>query len=513
MNTLKYITVLGLCLFFAVSCDISTQPIDTYSGITEGTEGQENVILKDKNAVLNQRQVLYQRLRDAQEYGYLDLLLLGDSHSDNAYAGSPSLETTPFEVNSIDGTNSNLQRDWSGYMTDIAQANILIEGIDSLNDPSLSQAEALQYRAEGLIYRAFTYFNLVRIWGNVPLTTVVGPVITADNLAEVYPAYFPFQSTPLEIYQQIEKDLLEAVQNAPNNNPSDKTILSKSVARALLAKIYAEKPLRDYNKVIDYVNQLQADGFALEPDFSTLFGVILKDPSSPVGATNPAVDATVHNSVESILETQYPSGDGNWVTWMFGRSLDNWNFYFEWDKWITPSRDLLNAFAVAGDTKRLNETVVYYPCGWSTYYPASNYAFMFKTRSAYNNIYKLRFADLLLLKAEALIQTGDIAGGIAILNQTRARVGLGALPAAASSSKDNAINALLNERRLELALEGQRWFDLVRLDKVEDVMNAVFAKDPGRPAQVYVFDQNSYILPIPQGEIDANTNLVQNPGY
>jgi len=307
--------------------------------------------------------------------------------------------------------------------------------------------------------------------------------------------------------------LLEAVRYAPDNNPSDKTLLTKSVARALLAKIYAEKPLRDYNKVITYVNQLEADGLKLEPDFANLFGVVLADPASPPSATNKAVDTKMRNSVESILEVQYPVASGNWVTWMFGRPLDDWNFYFTWAKWITPSRDLIKAFQSAGDTKRFNETNVYYSCGWNIYYPADNYAFMYKTRSSFNTIYKIRYADLLLLKAEALIQTGDLAGGAAIINQTRTRAGLGALPASATSNSANAINALLNERRLELALEGQRWFDLVRLDKVEEVMNVVYAKDSGRPAQVYPFDENSYKLPIPQNEIDLNPNLVQNPGY
>jgi hypothetical protein len=75
------------------------------------------------------------------------------------------------------------------------------------------------------------------------------------------------------------------------------------------------------------------------------------------------------------------------------------------------------------------------------------------------------------------------------------------------------LTALLNERRLELAFEGQRWYDLVRLNKVESVMNAVFAKDSGRKALVYPFNENSYRLPVPQSIIDENPKIVQNPGY
>jgi hypothetical protein len=441
------------------------------------------------------------------------MLLLAESHSDNAYAGSPNDETTPFEVNSIEGSNSNLKRDWNYYMESVAQANRLIQGIDELNDPSLTEVEAKQYRAEGQIYRALIYFDMARIWGRVPLITVVGKDITAENIEEIYPAYFPAQTEELEVYQQIEKDLLEAEQYAPDNNVSNKTLLTKSVARALLAKVYAEKPLRNYNKLIEYADKVKADGFSLVNNFSDLWDVVLANPAVPAGESNFAVDAKLRNSSEAILEIQYPVGSGNWCTWMFGRPLNDWNFYFEWAKWITPSRDLVKTFDAAGDTKRKNESIVWRTCAWNIYYPAANYAFMYKTRSAFNSIIKIRYADILLLKAEALIQTSDLGGAAAIINQIRHRAGLADLPSSATSSKENLLNAYLNERRLELAFEGQRWFDLCRLGKVEEVMNAVFAKDEGRPAQRYPYDQYSYKLPIPQDIIDQNPNLEQNPGY
>jgi len=84
------------------------------------------------------------------------------------------------------------------------------------------------------------YFDMVRIWGNVPLVIKSAGDITSETIEEVYPAYFPPQTDALTIYKQIEQDLLEGIQFAPDNNPSDKTLFSKSVARALLAKVYAE---------------------------------------------------------------------------------------------------------------------------------------------------------------------------------------------------------------------------------------------------------------------------------
>jgi hypothetical protein len=503
-----------IILFIFASCSLNYEPQGIYSEITEGLKTDSGfVILKDRAAVLNQRDVLYNRMRygNFQEFWYLHPLLISETHSDNSYAGSPNAETTPFEVNSIEGSNTNLNKIWNEMMDNVAQANKLIQGIDELNDPALSESEAKVIRAEGQIFRALVYFDMVRIWGRVPLITTVGKDITAENIDEVYPAYFPPQTEEVEVYQQIEKDLLEAIEYAPDQT-SDKTRLTKSVAKAILTKMYAEKPLRNYAKVIQYADELAADGFSLVTNLEDLWGVILENPSQPASASNKATGAKMQNTQESILEAQYSVADGNWVTWMFGRSLNDYNFYFDFAKWITPSRDLIAAFDAAGDVKRKNQSIVYYACDWNIYYPKTNYPFMYKTRSAYNSVIKIRYADILLLKAEALIQTGDLSGAANIINgQIRQRAGLNPLPSSATSSKEALLNAYLNERRLELAFEGERWYDLCRLDKLETMMNNLH--DEGRPANKYQYDQNSYKLPIPQDVIDQNPNLTQNPGY
>lgn len=512
MKTKYILSILIACLL--VSCSLNYDPVGLYSDVTEGVNNDSvKIVFKDKAALLSHRQTLLNLFKNGQEHWYLDMLLLAESHSDNAYAGAPNAETTPFEVNSIEGSNTNLRRDWNGHMANIAQANRLIVNIDKVPDPALTEAERLQYKAEAKILRAMIYFDMVRIWGNVPLITTMAGDITSETIAEVYPAYFPPQTDALTIYKQIEQDLLDGLQYAPDNDPADKTQFSKSVARALLAKVYAEKPLRDYDKVIQYADALAADGFGLVDNFSDLFDVVLTDPNAPPSQTNKAIEAKARNTKESIFEAQFFPGNTNWVTWMFGRPLDDWTFYFTWAKWITPSRDLIRAFNSEQGDKRYGQTIVFYQCDWTIYYPANNYAFMYKTRSAYNSIIKMRYADILLLKAEALIGKGDYSGAAQIINQTRLRAGLNNLPASASASKESILKAYLKERRLELALEGQRWFDLVRLDKVEEVMNAVFNKDEGRPAQVYPYTSRSYILPIPQDVIDQNPNLVQNPGY
>ena len=487
----------------ATSCDLDYNPVDSYSDVTEGVDKtDEKPIFNSVQDVETSMVTLHKKFRDQQEHWYVDKLLIGDAHSDNAYAGTTGAEVVPYETNSIEGSNSVLKRDWDRFLGDIAEANRIIVGCEQLK--ALSDSERDKYQSQAKIFRAMVMFDMVRLWGDFPVITTVADDITSENIDEVYPQYFPKQNTELEAYQQIEKDLLDAVLYAPDNTPGNKTLFSKSVARTLLAKIYAEKPLRDYTKVIQYCDEVKADGFDLVDDFSDLFGM-----------NAAGTDAKMRNTKESILEAQFTSGAGNWCTWMFGRDLVNWNNNFTWAKWVTPSRDLINAFKKEGDQIRFQESVVYYDCNWSNYYPSDNYPFMYKCRSANSSIIKYRYADVLLLKAEALIMqdTPDLEGAADIIDEVRDRAKLGALPTSVRSNKNVLLNALLKERRLELAFEGQRWFDLVRLDKVEEVMNAVYAKDSGRKAQIYTFDKNSYRLPIPQSVIDANDKIHQNPGY
>ncbi|EOR95520.1 putative outer membrane protein [Arcticibacter svalbardensis MN12-7] len=504
---LKYIFQGLICgvLFIVASCSLVKDPLDTYSDVTEGVDSAGvNVVFKDKAAVLSHLTTLYNQMRDRQEHWYLDLLLVAEAHSDNAYAGTTGAEVVPFENNSIEGSNTVMNRDWNRYMEDVARANRLINNVDSVVDNSFTNTQREEIKAQGKIFRAMVLFDMVRLWGSIPVITKEAGDITSETIGDVYGDYFPAQNTQEEAYRQIEKDLLEALVSAPNNNATNKTLFTKSVARTLLAKIYAEKTLRDYSKVIQYCDAITADGFDLVTDYSDLFGM---------NATK--TDAKVRNTKESILEAQFFTGGGNWVTWMLGRDLSNYGNSFTWAKWITPSRNLIKAFQDEGDQTRYSESIVYYQTTWSNYYPAINYPFMYKTRSAYNSIIKFRYADVLLLKAEALIMgtSPNLSAAADIIDRIRLRVGLAKLPTSVRGNKDAMLDALLKERRLELAFEGQRWFDLVRLDKVETVMNAVFAKDSGRKTLVYKFNTDSYLLPIPQAVMDQNPNLVQNPGY
>lgn len=516
MKVKKYIIaglLLGGILNFS-ACSLDYDPLDTYSDVTEGIQEDsgDKQEFETKADVESALTALYQKMKDRMEHLLLDRCLLGDAHADNAYGGTTGAEVIPFENNSIDGGNSVLSRDWDRYLADVADANRIICNIDAVNDATFTAAERNSIKAQAMMFRSFMWFHMARIWGDVPVITTVAPDITEDNVDEVYDDYFPTQSSILDTYKQIESDLQFALTNAPDN-AGDKTRFTKSVARAMLVKLYAEKPLQDYSKVIKYCDELTADGFKLVDNFGDLFDVKLADDTKPAGPDNVSVDMKVRNTVEGILEAQFPAAGGNWCAWMFGRTLSDWNASFTWAKWVTPSRDLINLYMRENDVERLNQTVVYYECTWSNYYPANNYPFMYKCRAGQSSIIYLRYADILLLKAEAYLKGAEknLSAAADIIDQIRHRVGLPKLSDSVRGNESALWAAYTKERRMELALEGERWFDLCRWGEVESVMNGL--NDEGRLTLTNSYDANSYLLPLPQTALDANENLVQNPGY
>lgn len=495
-KTLLYIAAAGL-MFSA--CSLDRDPISDPTELTQGVLTETSAaVLKDKQAAQDQLTSLYQLFRNRQEHWSLDKRLIAECHSDNAYAGTTGAEVVPFETNTIDAANPDLARDWTRYLEDIAKANVLINGLDDLlKNGQVSDAEYRSMKAQGCIFRALIMFDMARVWGSFPVITDIARTITSENVEEVYPTYFPPKKSSEECYQQVIEDLTYAEQNAPDFS-ADRTIMSKTAAQALLCKTYAEKPVQDYNKVIEYAEKVKAaSGLALEKDFETLWGY-----------DEVKKDCVKRNTTEGILEVHYTAGNGNWESWMYGRQLDDYDNSFTWAKWITPSRDIISDFEREGDEIRLNQSVVYYECTWSNYYPASHYAFMYKCRCGYSNNYKLRLADILLMEAEAYAYTNQAQKAADLVNQIRERVNLKPIDASG-----DMVEKVLHERRLELAFEGERWFDLCRNNKVEKYMNVVANNDSGRLPLRKLYDENSYLLPIPQKALDENINLEQNPGY
>lgn len=491
-------------VLIASSCSLDLEPVSDFSELNVGGTTNTGTTVKflTKAEMKTQYDNMYNQLATSRlESWVLDYLIYSDTHADNSYRGATDLELTQLEQQRQDGNNKNINRDWDNYFGIVAGANSVICNVDSVPDVALTAAERKQWKAEALVLRSMIYFDLVRLWGDVPLILIEPPAITAANIEEVYPLYYPKKNTIAEVYEQIIKDLNTALEpgGVPAIDNTNKFRFSKTVANALLAKIYAEKPVRDYAKVVQYCTEVEKD-VTLVSAYGDLFDM------------NAAkTDVKNRNTSESIFEITF-SGGGNWMTWMCGLDLSSATSTYDWAKWFTPTRDLTAAFVKAGDIERRAQTIINADVIWSNHYPSKGYPFMYKYRSKFHSVIKIRLADILLLKAEALVEQGNLTEAASLVNRVRTRAKLIDLDAATVASKPLMQDAVLNERRLELAFEGQRWFDLVRTEKVFSVMNALNSKDIGRLPMNVVTEEKT-LMPIPQPQIDKNPSMNQNSGY
>lgn len=411
------------------------------------------------------------------DYHIWDYMINGDVTADNAYAGGDNQANIQIDLFTVNSTNGNIGRDWSSLYSDIKNANEVLENVPNIKDAALDVGNRRnEILAEASTLRAYMYFNLVRLWGPVPLV-----LKTPASLSEMQPA----KSTVDQVYAQIIKDLEFAAANARTTS-ANKGIITKGVANALLAKVYASKPNPDWAKVLQYCDATIGNGYSLFPNFNGLFN-----------------EANENNS-ESIWEMQYDGWGGQHGNWMPSVIVGT-----GWKRFCTPTNDLVKAFDDEGDAIRKNASIYFSNAtteGWSDdYWAKNNYPYINKYRADdKSNSYIIRLADILLLKAEALNEASATGWSAAktIVNQIRTRVSLGSTPAADQASMRLAIE---KERRLELAFEGHRWFDLLRTNRAIAVMNA---QKNGAGANLnYNVTSAKLYFPIPQAELDRNPNV------
>ncbi len=424
------------------------------------------------------------------EYYQLDYFVNGDGQSDDAYAGGDNPANIQIDEFKIDATNKNVSRDWGYLYSTIGKTNSIINNVYNCPDPILTPQRKKEIVGEACFIRAFMYFQIVQLWGDAPLMLKEVTSISASNLEQIYPILFPPRTQMVMIYSQIISDFDTAVANSPLT-AVNKGYVTKGAANAMMANVYATQEPHDWGKVRDYCAAVIAGGYNLVPNYNDLW------------------DNLHENSTEAIFEINYSGGssDGNWGVKIF-RGMD-------WKKFNLPSNDLVKAFDDEHDTLRKNASIVFEDVTghWSdpnwpqTHYPFINKYRNFAEGSDQNYIF-LRLADILLLKAEALNELGDVSGAAALVNQVRTRV---FLPNTTATTTENMRLAIEKERRLELAFEAHRWFDLKRNGRLIPVMTNAVGAD-GLP-KGYNVTTNRLVWPIPQSELDKNTKLVQNPGY
>jgi len=478
-NYLKIFT--ALMLIFLTSCSdyLDTEPITE-----EATSLNGGIVIKNAVDAEKRMNAVYGTFGSG--YWQLDYFLIGDGQSDNAYIGADNPAVLQYEAYQMLSTNSQMKGDWNDLYNNINTCNIVINYVDQATD--LNATRKNEMIGEASLIRALNHFQAVQLWGDCPIAKEAIFSISSDNFDEAFNALFPARKPIVEVYAQIIADCQVAIQKAPD--ASNKFKANKMAANALLAKVYATMPNPDWTKVNQYCDIVIGGGYTLLPTFDHLF------------------DNAHEGNSESIWEI---NGDG------WGSPIGAWNTFMflgtDWKKFNAPSHTLVKAYANNNDKQRLASTITRANVGWAdTYWPSTNYPFCYKMRdtNGNQNFYIARLADILLLKAAALANKGDITGAMSQVNIIRTRAGIASISA---SNQSDAFNKILEERLMELAFEGDRWFDLKRMGKAIEFLSKQKDGNGNLLPHASNINQNRLLWPIPQDKLDANALLAQNPGY
>ncbi len=432
---------------------------------------------------------------DVSVFSYIGMT---DIISDDADKGSTPNDATflrELDDFEFDASNGGPNAVWGGYYKGVFRANLCLSRI-----PDVQMDEALKTRllAENRFLRGYFYFNLVRWFGDVPLIT-----------RELTPSEYEQSRTPADqVYAQIIEDFTFAAANLPEKSAypdMDLGRATRGAANGLLSKVHLTlqqwQAARD--RAFDVINSGEYD---LLPDYNRIFLPEGEHSSESVFEISTVALGTGGGGSQ-YNEVQGVRGTPN-LGWGFNRPSDD--LVAAWPR-TDPRRDATiftvgevlpdGSAVIVGDpgvvAQRQNQKA------WVPDGPGGN-------GNGGGNIRILRYADVLLIAAEATNELGNTGEALELANRvrTRARGDLPVpfLPALTANDKDAARKVIWLERRLELAMEQHRYFDLVRQGRAAEVMAAV--------GKTNFVKGKHELFPIPQSEIDlSNQMLVQNPGY
>ena len=411
----------------------------------------------------------------------MENFMVGDVMTDNCYVGGDGVNEEQFDKVALTATNSLVGVMWSQYYAIIGAATAVIENVKLMDPDSIAPSAAEKIIAEARFLRAWACFDVVRLWGDAPLTLELLPSVTAANLDALYPLMYPPRTGAEAIYDQILSDIDDDTVAALDSYSRGAFRASKGAAYGLRAKVLATrgpKAERPYDEVAALCDKVCDEGYDLVEDFDGLWTVGGKFSS------------------EGIFELLFTSEaeQHNWAYWVLLSDISG-SVSVTWRRYCTPTKELLARFDKDKDV-RYASSFYWTKVPYDTWYPASDYPLAYKIRQKDSNIILLRLADILLLKAEALVETGNTREALRIVNRIRTRAHIPELDT--GLSRDDARLAVENERQLELVLEGQRWYDLVR---------------NGRAVEVLGIEAFRQLLPVPQSQMDINGSLTQNDGY
>ncbi len=467
----------------------------------KGTQLESN-FYQNEEQVYQALVAVYDVLQWGTSGGYTMKQPLLTVASDEAYAGGSDASDQPswvawdnFTLDPYITPSSGL---WQKSYSGVYRANLLLSKIEQV--PGLSEPVKARVVAETKALRAYFYFDLVRFFGNVPLITE--PIPNSE-------LYTQPQAKPDAVYAQIEQDLNDARAALPTTIPAgEKGRFSRYTATAILGKVIMwQNNNARMAEAAQLFNEVNTSGvYALQESYEDVF--------RPDNAFNS----------ESILEIPHSSkaawGDWNWVNGGEGNVAPQFvgpadysgpTFTGGWG-FAPVSLELVEAmegdprfeYTIIDGKKLKEEGATYNTRYQNTDYFIRKYAPLAAYRSTVGtpelnwpiNEIEIRLADTYLLEAEALVRSGgDTNRAKELLNAVRARVGLAPV--------EPTLENIYRERRLELATEGHRYFDLVRTGRAAAVLGPLG------------FQANkNEVLPIPQQEVDiTNGVLKQNPGY
>jgi hypothetical protein len=481
-----------LLAFSVSSCEdfLDKAPLDTI-----GTESE--LTATDAIALVN---AAYQPLQWPKIYNmriWTTDIIAGNSNvgADGGIDGIETVDLANFAATSTNGAALDI---WRGPYPGILRCNLVLQRL-----PSIDMDDALRTRIMGEAYflRAHYYFILVRIFGDVPLQTE--PLVAGSDLNQA-------RTPKAQVYEQIISDCENAIEMLPVKSEYSSTDLGracKEAAEAQLAKVYMTLGT-DYQKVVDLCQSIEDLGYNLSSmNYADNF--------------NPLID----NGAESLFEIQYSGStdydfwgndcQASWLSTYMGPRNSGW-VGGSWG-WQHVTKEFVDSYE-AGDLRK-DVTILYEGCpqfdgkdydpSWSlTGYNVRKFLVPKSISAEYNtnpsNFVVYRFADVLLMKAEALNELGETQKAQTPLNIVRKRAGLHDIT---TTDKAEMKEKIIHERRMELAFEGHRWFDLIRIDNGDYAIN--FFKSIGKTNAT----KDRLLYPIPQEEIDANPNMTQNPGY
>lgn len=495
MKTLAYLTkiavAISLTILFASCEDFLDKP-------PQGALTQSN-FPKSANDALLATNAVYNTLRNSNYNEGLFPIL--DIMSDDARKGSnPDDQAASiglFEIFGHTETEWVIGSWWNTLYLGVKRANVVTEKLPEIEmDETLKQ----RYIGEAKFLRALFYFDLVRAWGDVPLYTTTQPDMSMGR------------SPAADVYNQILADLADAISVLPEKSEysgNDIGRATKGAAKALLAKVYLF--LHDYENAEKYALEvINSHQYDLEPLFSDAFSTLNEHGIESVFEVGAVGQEGIENGGNQYANVQGVRGTPN-RGWGFNRpSLDLINSFEAND----PRKDatviflgeVLDGVTILGDGKTPDETydsqgnLIEIECyNQKVWTPGKTVPPSFG-----HNRRIIRFADVLLIAAEALNENNKSDIALPYLNRVRQRARQGndaILPDITITDKDQLRDIILNERRHELALESQRFWDLVRTGKATQVLGPLG----------YITGKHE-LLPIPQAELDLTGNKwPQNP--